>query len=88
MTERVNKQDLVKLVAARTGRDTTDVAEIVDATFEEIYQAIKRGEPVSLRDFGTFFVRVEWTSWVFKFNPSQRMRAALGWSSTYRREQT
>lgn len=87
-TARVNKRDLVKLVAERTSRDTAIVEEIVDTTFEEIYQAIKRGEPVSLRDFGTFYVRVEWTSWVFKFNPSQRLRAALGWSSTYRREDT
>jgi hypothetical protein len=42
------------------------------------------GEGVSLRGFGSFYVRAERDSWVFKFNPSQRLRALFGWSSTYR----
>jgi len=29
-------------------------------------------------------VRAGRSSWVFKFNPSQRLRALFGWSSTYR----
>jgi hypothetical protein len=37
-----------------------------------------------LRNFGSFYVREERASWVFKFNPSQRLRKAFGWSSTYR----
>jgi DNA-binding protein HU-beta len=51
---------------------------------EEIYAALKGGEGVSLRGFGSFYVRPERDSWVFKFNPSQRLRALFGWSSTYR----
>jgi DNA-binding protein HU-beta len=51
---------------------------------EEIYQALKQGESVSLRDFGTFYVRPERESWVFKFNPSQKLRKLFGWSSTYK----
>ena len=57
---------------------------IVDAFLEEIYQALKRGESVTLRDFGSFYVRPEQGSWVFRFNPSQRLRKLFGWSSTYR----
>jgi DNA-binding protein HU-beta len=45
---------------------------------------LKGGEGVSLRGFGSFYVRAERDSWVFKFNPSQRLRALFGWSSTYR----
>ena len=30
------------------------------------------------------YVRPERESWVFKFNPSQRLRALFGWSSSYR----
>lgn len=86
MKGRIEKQELVDLVARHVNRDTVTVSEIVDATLEEIYQALKRGEPVSLRDFGSFYVRPERDAWVFKFNPSQRLRKLFGWSSTYRRE--
>jgi DNA-binding protein HU-beta len=63
---------------------TETVAEIVDGFLEEIYAALKGGDSVSLRGFGSFYVRAERDSWVFKFNPSQRLRALFGWSSTYR----
>jgi DNA-binding protein HU-beta len=57
--------------------------EAVDAVLEEIYEALKRGECVSLKNFGTFYVRPERECWVFKFNPAQRLRKLFGWSSTY-----
>ncbi|HET9979977.1 MAG TPA: HU family DNA-binding protein [Ktedonobacterales bacterium] len=81
---RLEKADIVRLVAQRTSHESRLVAEILDATMEEIYEAIKRGESVSLRNFGSFYVRPESQQWVFKFNPSQRLRSILGWSSTYR----
>lgn len=83
---RLEKHDLVALVAQRVNRDVATVNEVIDATIEEIYQALKRGEPVSLRDFGSFYVRPERDAWVFKFNPSQRLRRLFGWSSTYHGE--
>jgi hypothetical protein len=49
---------------------TETVAEIVDGFLEEIYAALKGGDSVSLRGFGSFYVRAERDSWVFKFNPS------------------
>jgi DNA-binding protein HU-beta len=70
----------------RVNRDEATVGEIVEATLEEIVVALKRGESVSLRDFGSFYVRPEPESWVFKVNPSQRLRKLFGWSSTYRGE--
>lgn len=84
MTGRVEKPELVRLVSQRTNRDAETVSEIVDAWLEEIYQALKRGDSVSLRGFGSFYVRPERDSWAFKFNPSQRLRALFGWSSTHR----
>jgi DNA-binding protein HU-beta len=84
--ERIEKKDLVRRVAMRVNGDEATVGEIVEATLEEIYGALKCGESVSLRDFGSFYVRPERESWVFKFNPSQRLRKLFGWSSTYRGE--
>lgn len=59
MSERIERQDLIRLVASHTRRDTTTVEEVLDAALEEIYAALKRGESVSLRNFGMFYVRPE-----------------------------
>jgi DNA-binding protein HU-beta len=84
MSDRIDKKELVRRVAERVVTGTGTVEEIVDAMLEEIYEALKQGECVSLRNFGTFYVRPERGSWVFKFNPSQRLRKLFGWSSTYK----
>ncbi len=86
MREGIDKKELVSLVSQRVNRNVGLVGEIVDAFLDEIYEALKQGESVSLRDFGSFYVRPERASWVFKFNPSQRLRKLFGWSSTYRGE--
>jgi DNA-binding protein HU-beta len=84
MIGRIEKPGLVKLVSQRTSQETHTVDEIVDAFLDEIYQALKRGDSVSLRGFGSFYMRPHRDSWVFRFNPSQRLRALFGWSSAYR----
>ena len=84
MTDRVEKPELVRRAAQRVHRDEAAVAEVVDAFLEEIYEALQHSRSVSLRGFGSFYVRPEPGSWVFRFNPSQRLRALFGWSSTYR----
>jgi DNA-binding protein HU-beta len=84
MVVRIDKKELVRRISRRVTKGTGTVEEIVDATLEGIYEALKQGECVSLRNFGTFYVRPERDSWVFKFNPSQRLRKLFGWSSTYK----
>ena len=86
MSDRIDKKELIRRVSLRVADGRGTVAEIVDATLEEIYEALKHGQCVSLRNFGTFCVRPEWKSWVFRFNPSQRLRKLFGWSSTYKGE--
>jgi DNA-binding protein HU-beta len=86
MSERINKKELVERVSMRFAKEAGTIEEIVDATFEEIYQALKQGEKVSIQDFGTFYIEPKRDSWVFKFNPSQRLRKLFGWSSTYKGE--
>lgn len=83
MSDRIDKPDVVRLVAQRTNREYAVVEEILDAALAEIYAAFKRGESVSLRNFGSFYVRPEPERWVFRFNPAQRLRKLFGWNSTY-----
>jgi DNA-binding protein HU-beta len=78
----IDKKELVRRVGKRLSKGSGTVEEIIDATLEEIYESLKQGESVSLRNFGTFYVRTGRECWVFKFNPSQRLRQLFGWSST------
>ena len=86
MSDRIDKDELINRVVTKTGQDKVIVTEIVDTTFEEIYQAFKREEKVTVRNFGTFYIDVRRSGTVFKFNPAQRLRALFGWSSTYKGE--
>jgi DNA-binding protein HU-beta len=87
---RIEREELVRLAAQRTDQDLVPVGKVVHAFLDEIYErssaAIKRGQGVTLKGFGGFFVRPERESWVFKFNPCQKWRALFGWSSTYKGE--
>jgi len=52
----VNKNELVAAVAANTGLSKTDAAKAVDGVFDEITEALKKGDEVRLVGFGTFAV--------------------------------
>jgi hypothetical protein len=86
MSERVQKQDVANRLAERMGTDEKTATEWLDGVTETLYEAISSGESVTLPGFGGFYVKPRTDTWVFKFNPSQRLRAALGWSSTYKGE--
>lgn len=72
MSDRIEREELVRLVAQRTGQDVEMADGIIEAFLDEIYQALKRGQGVTLKGFGSCFVRPEHESWVFKFNPCQK----------------
>lgn len=55
----IDKKELVRRVQERLSKGSGTVEKIIDATVEEIYESLKLGESVSLRNFGTFYVRVE-----------------------------
>jgi DNA-binding protein HU-beta len=66
------------------GQPKDQVAPILETGLDEIYQAMKREEKVTLVNFGTFYIDVRRSGTVFKFNPPQEWRALFGWSSTYK----
>jgi len=82
MSERIDKKELAKRLAKRLSQDPEESDMLVDAVLEEIYEALKKGETVSLRNFGTFYIKHRRSGTVFKFNPSQRLKVLFGWSST------
>jgi len=53
----VNKQDLVNVVAEKSGLTKKDAERAVTAVFDGIEEALTRGDKVALVGFGTFEVR-------------------------------
>jgi DNA-binding protein HU-beta len=86
MTDRIEKDELARRLAARMQTDATTANAWIDGLLETLYESFKAGESVTLRGFGSFYVRPERSSWVFRFNPGQRLRALFGWSSSYKGE--
>ena len=80
----ISKKDLVKRISSKVNSKPKEVELIVDATLEEIYQSLKQGESVNIRNFGTFYIKHHRDSVAFKFNPGQKLRKLFGWSSTYK----
>ena len=52
----MNKNDLVSLVADRTGFSKGDAAKAVDGVLDAITQVLQQGDDVRLVGFGTFSV--------------------------------
>ena len=53
----MNKNELAESVAAEAGISKSDASKALDATFSRIGKALKDGEEVRLKDFGTFSVQ-------------------------------
>ena len=83
MADRITKDEFVRQLAARMNADEATATAWIEGVVETLYENFKAGKGVTLPGFGGFFVRPESESWVFKFNPGQRLRALFGWSSTY-----
>lgn len=84
MSERIQKKEVVRSLAVRMKTNDAVSAMWLDAMLDTLYESFKTGQSVTLSGFGNFYVRPERECWVFKFNPSQRLRALFGWSSTYK----
>jgi DNA-binding protein HU-beta len=52
----VNKNDLVAVVADKTGLSKADATGAVDCVFDAITESMQRGDEVRLVGFGTFTV--------------------------------
>ena len=52
----MNKNDLISSVAGAAGLSKADATKAVDAVFDNIETALKRGDTVRLVGFGTFSV--------------------------------
>ncbi len=84
MTGRIVKSELARRLAAHMKTDEETAAAWIDGFIEALYESIKAGHSVTLKGLGGFYVKPNRSTWVFQFNPGQRLRALFGWSSKYR----
>ena len=85
MSENVKKKEFVKLLASKMEADEKTAEMWVDAFTETLYECFKQQRGVVITNLGTFYLRI--TSRgdsIFKFLPSQKLKALFGYSSTYR----
>ncbi|HOU55058.1 MAG TPA: HU family DNA-binding protein [Myxococcota bacterium] len=53
----MTKSDLIEAVAKRTGISLDRAAVVVNAIFDQMVDALKRGERIEIRNFGNFIVK-------------------------------
>ena len=85
MSENVKKKEFVSLLARKMKADEKTAEMWVDALSHTLYECFRKQRGVVITNLGTFYLRM--TSRgdsVFRFNPSQKLRALFGWSSTYK----
>lgn len=82
---RIQKEAIIQEVSANTKLSEKTVTKVMDDIFEVIVQHNKAGRTVTLKNIGSFYAALgKDDAIVFKFNPSQRWRKALGWTSSYK----
>lgn len=84
MAQRINKDEFVRRVAKRMDADDATAQVWVDAVLDTMYATFKRGKGLTLPGFGGFYLDRRHDGCAFKFNPGQKLRALLGWSSTHK----
>lgn len=81
------KKEFVALLANKMKADEKTAEMWIDAFTHTLYECFKQGRGVVITNLGTFYLRI--TSRgdsIFKFLPSQKLRAVFGYSSTYKGE--
>jgi DNA-binding protein HU-beta len=53
----MNKSELVKAVASKSGMTQTQASDALDATIDVITDALKQGDQVAVTGFGTFVAK-------------------------------
>lgn len=86
MKDRIQKREVAHRLAQHMQTDEKTAEVWLEGFVDVLYEAFKEGQSVTLPGLGGFYVSPRRNTWVFKFNPAQRLRALFGWSSTYKGE--
>jgi nucleoid DNA-binding protein len=80
------KKDIIKALALKMDSDEDTAGRWLDGVTDTLYETFKSGYGASLTGFGSFYLDRRRSSTAFKFNPGQKLKKLLGWSSSYKGE--
>ena len=78
------KREFTRLLSLKMNVTEEEASRWVDAYTETLIEIFKTGEGVSISGLGGFYLSKRRHGNAFKFNPSQRIRQLLGWSSGFK----
>ncbi len=81
-----SKKEIIKELALKMNTDEETACRWLDGVTDTLYATFKSGHGAALTGFGSFYLDRRRGSTAFKFNPSQKMKKLLGWSSSYKGE--
>lgn len=84
MGERIGKKEFVQLIAKKMNTDEETAGTWLNTILDSMYEIFKSGKGLTLTGFGSFYLDRRRNSTAFKFNPGQKLKALLGWSSSYK----
>ncbi len=79
-------KEFIKEYAQKMDCDEKIAKQQVDAFIEVILDAMKKRDSLTIEHLGKFYIKDHKDSIAFKFTPSQKLKAILGWSTTYEGE--
>lgn len=80
----ISKKEFITLLAKRMKTDESTAKQWIEGFTETLFDVFKTGEGVTIDGLGGFYLQRNRSGTAFKFNPGQRLKALLGWSSTYK----
>lgn len=80
----ISKKEFITKLALTMHTDEEKASKWLDGVIDTLYDIFKTGEGVTLTGLGSFYLSERRESTAFKFNPSQKLRKLLGWSSSYK----
>jgi len=86
MANSKSKKEIVKELALKMDANEETASRWLDGVTDTLYETFKSGYGASLTGFGSFYLDRRRSSTAFKFNPSQKLKKLLGWSSSYKGE--
>lgn len=84
MADAMKTKEFIRALAEHMNSDETKAEAWTNGMIDVMYKEFRKGKSVTLTNFGNFYVKRGSPTWTFKFNPSQKLRMLLGWSSTYK----
>ena len=81
---KIKHQEFVKLYSEKMNCSELTAEKYLNGFMETLFDSFKSGSSVTINNFGNFYVSRRKESTAFKFNPAQKLKAILGWASSYK----